>query len=181
VEGLDVLGDAADGDGAAEDLANRDVEELDRAELETYVSQLERRNEILADEVTELRSVLEQIDADQRPAPDHAPESGSGAADRAPAPASARQPAVDGQPARTSAGGRARAAEPSSGRAPHETIPARTGDDPPPSKPQAPPRPPNRSGVAGTIVEFVEMLGYFKRVLGYKIRLAMYSGNDRTQ
>jgi intein/homing endonuclease len=153
VDDLELLGEAGDGGGT---LDGRAAGELDREELVEYVAQLERRNEILADEVTELRTILQEA-----------------------------EPAADGggDGPGTAAGDAVTATAAGDGGAP---APHATGNGsetagtprPSPSRPQAPPRPPNRSGVAGTIVEFVEMLGYFRRVLQYKIRLALYSEGD---
>lgn len=142
--GIDT-GDAAELEAAVEDLelsaqapeptaSSTEIETVDRDELEAYANQLERRNEILADEVRELRSILEVQGEGTEPVETVATVSNGGDV---------------------------------------------TASGSTPSEPSPPPRPRNRSGLAGTLVEFVAMLGYVVRVLVYKFRVAFSSATRR--
>lgn len=110
-----------------------DIETLDRADLEEYVSQLERRNQVLTDEVDELRSILQR---DER-----------------------RTDVAVAEPAATNGG---RPVDPQAEPTPEANAPT------------PPPRPRNRSGVAGSMVEFVAMFVYLWRVFVYQIQLLVY-------
>lgn len=120
------LGGQPQGNGHDEE----EITALERDELESYAARLERRNEILADEVDELRTVLETSD----------PQT------------------TDVEVAAATNG------EPDMSHAVDTHVDTTTAPTPPP-------RPKHRSGIAGTLVEFVAMLGYVIRVFIYKLRM----------
>jgi hypothetical protein len=139
--------------GSVEADPDVDLGSMDDSELREHARTLRRRNRILEDEVSELRSVLQSVES----------PSDGGASPPTTAASPARQSgSTDGSLPAT------RTQSPSTG----------SGGPPAVSKPVPPEPPVERDGVAGNLVEFVAMLGYITRSLVYRCRLLFYRGES---
>ncbi len=124
-----------------------DLSGFDEADLRERVRGLQRRNRVLEDEVSELRTILENVDR----------SGGDGAASQQQSTSSGQQRTTGGR----TTGGR--------------TVDSRTGGGPTDPTRPVPPEPPiDRDGVAGNIVEFVAMLSYLWKSFVYRCRLFWY-------
>lgn len=154
--------------------SDADLASMDESELRDHAKSLERRNQILEDEVSELRSVLQSVES---------PGSEGSAPTTQTAPA--KQSAPTGQPARTQqAQTQQGRSQRGGGRQPNRAdqgLPTTQGSTggpksgpPTVSKPVPPEPPEERSGVAGNVLEFVAMLGYVSRSIAYRVQLLAY-------
>lgn len=119
-----------------------DEPDADKDDLRATIERLHRRNQILEDEVAELKQILNETDASTSP-----PFTGNGH-DTPPRPSS---------PNVTTDSGRQ------------------------PSQPSVPQPPPDRSGVAGNIIEFGQMILYACRLIGFRFALLFRSGPEEKQ
>lgn len=143
--------------GAAEFIeaysaGDRDVSEMSEDELREFISSIENKNRVLVDEVSELRAILQEVDS----APAQSDTS-------SPSPTVEDSPQV---PASASNGAGDRSSPSSEPR-------------PRPTRPQPPERPPDRSGVAGNLVEFTEMIVYLFKLFVYKLRVLASGSHPR--
>ncbi|GAB3688500.1 hypothetical protein GCM10028857_22720 [Salinarchaeum chitinilyticum] len=188
-------GDAATDSGEVEGPPGSPIEtqpiDVDGDEPEEAVQRLQQRNRVLEREVEELRTLLQSIEPDHEHAADHADQ-----------PSFATAADGDGSTAATSATGAGGSTGDASGTAddaggvpsPRKSTPptpardskqttlAGSGTDgasastpTAPRRPTPPERPANRSGLAGVILEFGEMIIYLLKSTSYRLRLAWYS------
>lgn len=123
----------------------RDLETMEEDELREFSRSLQRQNSILSDEITELRSILAEVERDDTATNQSTSQSTAGTAPEQ----SISQPATNG-----------------AGQSP--SMAQHTGPTPP--RPRPPERPQDRSGLAGNLVEFAEFLIYLFQMAVFKIR-----------
>jgi hypothetical protein len=121
-----------------------ELEELEEAELRETAEKLRSRNQILEDEVRELRSILKDT---EQPPTQFAQQS-------ADPPAPAGEVSVERHGRRSGVGS--------------------PPDISSPTRPQPPKRPPDRKGVSGNLIEFTQMSVYLMKSISYRVRLLSY-------
>lgn len=130
------------------EFGGRAYENMEDEELRDAAKSLERRNQVLSDEVSELRSILKEVDIDNA-----VETAGNDSSNISTSPVPARGSHVSESPGR---------------QQPHAP------------RPTAPQRPPDRSGIAGNLIEFSEMIIYLLKITIYKTKLlASASRRDR--
>ncbi|AGN01867.1 hypothetical protein L593_09610 [Salinarchaeum sp. Harcht-Bsk1] len=150
--------------------------EVDEDDPDEAVQRLQQRNRILEREVEELRTLLQSIEPDHERAADHAdqPEFATAAdgdggldADSSPGGTDTKR----APPAPAPAGG---SPSPSGSASASPSSKASSPTPTAPSRPMPPERPSNRSGLAGVILEFGEMIIYLLKSTSYRFRLAWF-------
>ena len=158
------------GSAPADDV---DLESMSSEELHEYARAVRKRNRLLEDEVTELRTILQSVERGDVPQSGNDPQPTGPEHEAAPF----AGPTGGSGTGETNAGGSRGGGTRAGGSRARGTDSG--GGRPDLSRPEPPEPPIERSGVAGNLVEFVEMSGYLTRSLVYRCRLLAYRLRNR--